>query len=416
METFDRHKVSFVSVTQQFNTATSMGRLDLNVLLSFAQFEREIISERTRDKIAARKKGKWAGGLPILGYDVDAGTKKLVVNDVEAERLRQIFALYLEREALVPVLRELQRRTWNKKSWTTRKGCVRGGAPFTRASLHRLLSNPAYAGFVRHKGQAHAGEYPTIVDGKVFQRTQAVLGRDGSTGGAHVRNASGSILQGPLHRRPCGCAMTPSYTTKKRTKRYRYYVCTRAQSRGWQACSSKSLPAGPVETFAVERIKAVGRDEELRGETLARLRQAAAERLSHVEVAEKELKREAARADAELRKLLKHLQGREADGGALARLTDLQERVRANEERADELRAERQAAESDLIDDATAADALARSEPVWDVLIPGEQARIVALLVERVEYDGAGGKVAITFWPHGIKALADELAGRGGNQ
>jgi len=120
MEVFDKHQVSFVSVTQQFNTATSMGRLVLNVLLSFAQFEREIISERTRDKIAAaRRKGKWAGGMPILGYDVNSQTKKLAINEAEAERVRTIFSLYLEQRSLMPVLKELEARGWRNKCWIT---------------------------------------------------------------------------------------------------------------------------------------------------------------------------------------------------------------------------------------------------------------------------------------------------------
>src|SRR5688572_9184801 len=125
MQTFDRHQVSFVSVTQQFNTTHSMGRLTLNILLSFAQFEREIISERTRDKIAAaRRKGKFSGGMPLLGYDVASGPggAKLVVNEEEAEQVRAIFDLYIEHGALIPVVRELARRGWANKRWVTRKG------------------------------------------------------------------------------------------------------------------------------------------------------------------------------------------------------------------------------------------------------------------------------------------------------
>jgi site-specific DNA recombinase len=127
---FDKHKVSFVSVTQQFNTTTSMGRLTLNILLSFAQFEREIISERTRDKIcASRKKGKWMGGRPMLGYDVDPKGGRIVVNEYEATRVRDIFGLYLEHEALAPAVEELNRRGWTNKRWNTRNGNECGGAP-----------------------------------------------------------------------------------------------------------------------------------------------------------------------------------------------------------------------------------------------------------------------------------------------
>src|SRR5262245_45323970 len=130
MERFEQHQVAFVSVTQHFHSGTSMGRLVLNVLLSFAQFERELIAERTRDKMAAaRRKGKWSGGLPVLGYDVDARTKKLVVNEEEATRVRAIFALYREHRSLLPVVEELARWGWCAKRSQTRQGRVRGGQP-----------------------------------------------------------------------------------------------------------------------------------------------------------------------------------------------------------------------------------------------------------------------------------------------
>jgi site-specific DNA recombinase len=163
MATFEGHKVSFVSVTQAFNTATSMGRLILNVLLSFAQFEREMISERTRDKIAAaRRKGKWSGGMPVLGYTVNE--TKLVVDKREAEIVRQIFDLYLEKQSLLAVVQELQRRGWRTKRWTTRKGRARGGRPFDKGSLYHLLTNSVYVGKVRYKDEVHGGEHKAIVD------------------------------------------------------------------------------------------------------------------------------------------------------------------------------------------------------------------------------------------------------------
>src|SRR6516225_6951320 len=156
METFERHRVSFVSITQQFNSATSMGRLVLNVLLSFAQFEREIISERTRDKIAAtRRKGKWAGGRPVLGYDLDPRGQRLSVNAGEAEQVRAIFALFLEYGALRPLVRELARRGWANKRWRTRSGRDRGGEPWTKVGLRRLLTNVLYLGKVRYKDEVH---------------------------------------------------------------------------------------------------------------------------------------------------------------------------------------------------------------------------------------------------------------------
>jgi site-specific DNA recombinase len=145
-----------------------------------------------------------------------------VVNPSEAERVRAIFQLYLEHESLLPVVQELERRGWVNKRWTTRKGRERGGQPFERTSLYRLLTNVAYVGKVRYKDEVHNGEHPGIVDPAVFQRVQSLLQRNGWTGGAAVRNQFGSLLKGLIRCVPCGCAMTPSHTTKDGNKRYRY--------------------------------------------------------------------------------------------------------------------------------------------------------------------------------------------------
>jgi site-specific DNA recombinase len=343
LEALDAHHVSFVSVTQQINSATSMGRLMLNVLLSFAQFEREIIAERTRDKIAAtRRKGKWSGGRPLLGYDVDPRGQRLVVNSDEAERVRAVFALFLQHGSLPPVVRELEARGWVNKRWRTRSGAERGGEPFTRVGLRRLLTNVLYAGKVRYKDEVHNGEQPAIVDPDVFGRVQELLRTDGRNGGAApLRGRVGALLRGLLRCAPCGCAMTPAHSAKG-VRRYRYYTCTRAQKRGWHACPSKSVPADEIERLVLERIRGVGRDPALVGELLARAHE---------------------------------------DGGAAA-------------------------------PDAATAEALPSFDSLSGTAAPAEQARLVGLLVERVDYDGARGKVTISFRATGVRALADELASR----
>jgi site-specific DNA recombinase len=270
MELFDQYQVAFVSVTQQFNTASSMGRLVLNVLLSFAQFEREIISERTRDKIAAaRRKGKWAGGHPILGYDIDTRGFKLVVNAAEARRVRAIFNLYLKHQALIPLVEELERRGWRNKRWTTRKGRVTGGRLFNKTSLHHLLRNVAYVGRVKYKHETHPGEHPGIVDVTVFERVQALLKDGRPEPSAIPRRKSHAMLQGLIRCAPCGCAMVSSRTTRNKTRQYRYYVCSSAQQRGWKTCPSKSIPAGTIEQFVVDQIRTLGQDAEVRAQVLA---------------------------------------------------------------------------------------------------------------------------------------------------
>jgi len=270
METFDKYKVSFVSVTQAFSTASSMGRLILNVLLSFAQFEREMISERTRDKIAAaRRKGKWSGGMPILGYTVVK--TKLVVDPAEAELVRQIFAMYLERRSLLAVVKELNARGWRTKRWTTKKGEARGGRVFGKNALYQLLTNVVYLGNVRYKDEVHAGEHEAIVEPPVFEKVQALLLQNGQNGGREVRNKHGALLRGLLHCAACNCGMSHSFTSKG-TRQYRYYTCQNAQSRGWEACPSPSIPAGEIERFVVDEIKCIGRDPGVIKETLAQVR------------------------------------------------------------------------------------------------------------------------------------------------
>jgi site-specific DNA recombinase len=267
IETFEKHKVAFVSVTQAFSTASSMGRLVLNVLLSFAHFEREMISERTRDKIAAaRRKGKWSGGMPILGYGVE--NTKLIVDPIEAPMVRQIFEMYLDRQSLLAVVQELNARSWRTKQWKTKKGDVRGGRVFDKNSLHMLLTNVVYIGKVRYKDEVHEGEHEAIVDSGVFDKSQAMLRRNSRSGGRAVPNKHGALLRGILHCVPCGCGMSHAFTDKG-TRQYRYYVCNHAQKRGWQTCPSPSIPAGEIERFVVDQIKAVGRDTQVIKETLA---------------------------------------------------------------------------------------------------------------------------------------------------
>jgi site-specific DNA recombinase len=407
VETFDRHQVSFVAVTQLINTTTSMGRLMLNVLLSFAQFEREIISERTRDKIAAtRRKGKWSGGLPLLGYDVVE--TKLVIVPAEAEQVRQIFALYLEKEGLIPVVQELNRRGWRTKRWTTKKGIERGGRPFDKNSLWHLLTNVTYIGKVTYKDEIHDGEHAAILDDGLWQRVQAKLQRNGRTGGTEVRNKFGALLKGLLHCKPCGCAMSPTHATKGGTKRYRYYVCTAAQQRGWQTCPSRSIPAGEIERFVVEQIASIGRDPQLVAETLRQVRDQSNQRMEELSVEERRLQRELTSHHRDLQNLVRCPSAGQGNGLEAARFADVQERIASAERRLTEIRDEAEHFRHDSIDEAQAARALAEFTPVWEALSPREQGRLLQLLIERIDYDGNDDTISITFHPSGIKSLANQ--------
>jgi site-specific DNA recombinase len=407
MEALENRGVSFVSVTQQFNTTSSMGRLTLNILLSFAQFEREIISERTRDKIAAaRRKGKWSGGRPILGFDVAPKGGRLLVNEAEAAQVRAIYEIYLDRESLIATIAELDARGWTNKQWTNKKGRESGGSPFNKHSLYSLLTNVLYTGRLTYKDEIHAGEQPSIVDDETFRRVRQILKRNGSTGGAQVRNQFGAILKGLINCVPCGCAMVPTHTTKQ-DRRYRYYVCAKAQKRGWHNCPSKSIPAGEIEKFVVDQVRGIGRDPALLAETLGAARAEAKARIKELEAEKSGLERELKRHNAQMRALA----GVAGTGGtATDRMADLLDRIRGVEQRLAVIRDELATLGRELVDEKEAVRAMAAFDPVWETLTLREQARVLRLLVQRVDYDGDKGTVSVTFHPTGIETLSREMA------
>ena len=411
METFERHRVSFVSVTQQFSTTSSMGRLTLNILLSFAQFEREIISERTRDKMAAaRRKGKYVGGAPILGYDIDRERSCLVVNEQEATRVRQIFELYLEQQSLIPTIAELDRRGGVTKRWTTKKGKQRGGRPFNKNNLYGLLTNATYIGKICYKDEVYEGQHQAIVDSDVFERVRRLLRLNHRTGGARVRNKFGALLKGLLHCAPCGCGMTHSHTTKNGSKRYRYYVCMNAQKRGWHNCPSKSIPAAEVEQFVVDQIKAVAGNPGLVTDTLAQVRQQAEGSLRTLESERQSIDRDLIATNKEISTVAIEAASAEDDSPTTRRLADLQERVQSGERRLTEIREESLRLRAGLVGEDDVAKALGEFDTLWQSLSPREQARVLHLLIERVDYDGEDGTVSVTFRPTGIRELAEEEA------
>ena len=242
------------------------------MVMSFAEFERETISERTRDKMrAARRKGKWIGGNLVLGYDVAPKGGALVVNQPEADRVRAIFELYLELGSLIPVVEELDRRGWTMKRWTTRDGRVRGGARFNKTTLHNLLTNVTYTGRIRFEDKIYAGEQKRIIDDDTFNRVQEQLKRAGR-GGKRARNKHGGLLKGLLRCARCGAGMTHTYVRKKQTL-YRYYVCNTAHQRGYGACETRSVPAPLLEDAVVAKIRGFAQHPEMLSEVLRRVEQ-----------------------------------------------------------------------------------------------------------------------------------------------
>jgi len=264
----DAHGASFVSVTQQFNTTTSMGRLTLNMLLSFAQFEREIAGERIRDKIAASKaKGMWMGGNVPLGYDVCE--RKLIVNDAEAETVRMIFQRYAQLGSVRLLGHELDRLGVVSKRREGAGGVLAGGNRFSRGALYTLLQNPIYCGEIRHQGNVYPGQHDAIIDADLWQLVQNKLAGNRQARALGGTAEAPSLLAGLIVDGD-GQRMTPTHAVKK-GRRYRYYVSTQLISgtrsdhaKGWR------IPAGDIEVLVLDRLRAFLASERDIGEALSR--------------------------------------------------------------------------------------------------------------------------------------------------
>jgi site-specific DNA recombinase len=256
IEVFERHGVSFVSVTQQFNTTTSMGRLMLNILLSFAQFEREVTGERIRDKIAASKrKGLWMGGHPPLGYDVK--NRVLVVNKAEARVVRRLFEDFLELRSSTEIASRLTAEGIGTKAWTTQDGRHNPGARIDKKYLHKVLRNRVYLGEISHKRNWYPGQHEPIIHPGLWGRVHEILSEDAHerAGATQIRGRTDALLRGLLYA-PGGEGMYPTFT-RKNGRQYRYYVSKSELRFGATAKTYERIPADEVEATAVAQIKTV---------------------------------------------------------------------------------------------------------------------------------------------------------------
>jgi DNA invertase Pin-like site-specific DNA recombinase len=311
VEVFDRNNVTFVSVTQSFNTTTSMGRLTINILLSFAQFEREVIGERIRDKIAAsRKRGMWMGGFVPLGYDVR--DRKLVVNEAEARKVRMIFERFVKIGSATTLVRALRAEGITGKY----------GKLVDKGTIYKLLNNRTYIGLAVHKGTAYPGEHKAIISQALWDKVHSILADSPRRRAARTRAQTPALLKGLIFG-PTGRAMTPTHT-RKGGRLYRYYVSTDVLKRDADACPVRRIPAAEIESAVIDQVRGLLRAPEIIVRTWRVVRQP-------------------------------------LDG------------ITANDVRT----------------------ALERLDPLWDELFPAEQARIVQLLVERVDISPDGADIRL---------------------
>ena len=403
IEILDKNNATFVSVTQQFNTTTSLGRLTLNILLSFAQFEREMISERTHDKMAAaRRRGKWVGGNPVLGYDVAPQGGSLVVNESEAQRVREIFALYLELGSLIPLVEELDRRGWQMKEWTTRDGRMAGGKPIAKNTLYNMLTNMIYLGKVKYGGEVYEGEHSRIVEDEIWNQVQTTLNRNGRHGGRNIGNKHGALLKSLVRCATCDVGMIHTYVQKK-TRVYRYYVCVKAHQRGWAQCETRCVSAPALESAVLQQLRGIGANPAILRNVLRQI--------------EDHRRRDALGASKEKADVARELQtvgddirsARSAgDAGAGTKPTaDLEQRADRLRARLSELQQQLEAASAEPNDSSDLVDALHAFDPLWEQLSTWEQERFIHTLVEQIRYDGKAGTVTLGFRSSGIKELCN---------
>ena len=270
LQFFEDHKVAFVSVTQHFNTNTSMGRLTLNILLSFAQFEREIISERTRDKIgAAKRKGKWVGGRPALGYDLDRGNHRIVVNHKEAELIRLIFELYIQEKSLLTVTKILNERGFRTKTHL-RKGKPSGAVKFKHTNIQLTIKNWLYTGKIFYRGEVYPGLHEPIISEEIFRQANEILVNNRRERGVSKNTKSLGLLSGLFRCKDCGTAMCHTYA-KKGNRKYLYYVCLDAMKRDRKDCPTRSVSAGKIEEAVLGFLRQLHREPTLSEKTWAGL-------------------------------------------------------------------------------------------------------------------------------------------------
>lgn len=405
MERFSKTDTAFVSVTQNFSTADAIGRLTLNMLMSFAEFEREMIAERTRDKIAAaRRRGKWTGGNPPIGFKVV--DKKLVIDDLEAVVIEEIYDLYEQHRSALAVARIINGRGRETKRYRSQSGRLKPGKRWSKDAVLRVLKNPVYAGLIPYVDEIYEGEHEGIIVSERFRRMQYLLEGHGPRSRARGRNPE-YVLRGLL-RCACGKALTPA-STRKRGKEYRYYRCVTQDKHGRKACPAKPMPADAIEAFVVDRVRAVASDGSLANELVDNLQRRIDERRGPLKTERRQLPARIASLSTEAKKLAENLAAAEGRARALLqeRLDEVARGIEHQEARLKEV--ERMSAELDCIelDGRWVADILTRFDAAWDVLSFENRGRLMRAVIKRVEVDDAKGTLTATMASIGLDGLSN---------
>lgn len=404
LDVFDRCGVAFVSVTQPIDTTSSIGRLMRSILMDFAQFEREMIGERTRDKISAMaRKGKWFGGRPILGFDINSETKKLVPNLEEVKQVQEMFETYLRTGSLAHTVKLLDEKGIRMKRWLAKNGVEKGGYKLHKVKLDSLLRNPVYIGNIRHNGSQYKGEHEAIIPEKLFNDVGDLLSRN--VNGQFKRpnrdvERHHFLLRGLVRCVHCDYAMTPNFAYSKGHKFF-YYKCLSVVKLDKSACKVRSIPAKALEEFVFRRMEQLSQNQEL----VTRL----------VDEAQTHSKNELPDKLEEKRFVMAQF-GRIKDqedniGKILAmegpnskRFDYLMRQIDALQEQKEAANEKLQALEKEILDlesKTVDADVMRRNfesfHRVCSKLTPKELAELAQLLIKSVDFDGLASKIRIVY-------------------
>ena len=405
-EFFNRHNVTFVSITQQFSSTTAMGRLTLNILLSFAEFERAISAERVRDKIAAaKKKGKYQGGTPPYGYDVDYENSRLVVNKTEAKLIRRIYTRFVETGSCLGIAKELNAEGIPTKSWTTKNGSFRQGGFWNTQHVYRALNNRIYLGETLHKGVSYPGEHEAIISKSLWEKVQRIFG-DGTARkkGQGAREVK-ALLRGIIRCGHCDKSMIGTYTKKKSGVVYRYYTCGGAMRNGHASCPVRSVPAGEIEKAVVDQLRVLLRSPEVIAQTFRAAKELEAEELECLQEEKSSLEMRLVELKAWASELASSDAGNETPPERFVELNDDIHRAR---QQLSDVDARILSTQPRSFSEQDVADALRKLDPIWDELFPSEQHRVFRSLVESVIVTSDG--LDIRLRADGIHSVVAELS------
>ena len=392
---FTKHSIQFVSVSETIDTSTGIGECMLTMLIAFSQLERRVIAERTKQKIlATRKRGHWTGGHTPLGYDLVE--RRLVVNETEADAVRELFELFLEHQSILGVTREM-----NDRGHRTKRGRA-----FDRGRVRTMLQSPVYAGKMRAGDEVVEGEHEAIVDQESWDRVQAAL--DGSGGAAKPKRKSNRLLAGLLRCARCGSAMTPTHTTKGKT-RYSYYTCQKSDKQGVSACPGSRVAAAEIERIVAGQIQRIGENPALARETArAADRQVTLDR-DETRARVAALAQQRADLERERRATLDSLTRNGTDTRPLHEaLGEISAKLHRVEAEASECQAQLATLEGIDVTDDEVREVLRAFGPVWKELFPAEKAKIAQALLEAVTYAPDSDEVEIEFRPEAVALIGEE--------